>query len=112
MTASATFVYAQKDDALRLPNGALRFKPDAATAAAMQGEPTTKGAGAKGKGGEPALGAGERRVWILRGGQAHEVTVKVGITDGTTTEVVDGDVRESDTAVTEVVVEGAASKHP
>jgi HlyD family secretion protein len=108
MTASVTFVYADRADALRLPNGALRFKPDAATVAAMTGAPAAKGKAAPPKAPPPA--ADERVAWVLRGGKAVEVPVRVGITDGTTTEVVSGDVREGDVAVTEAVADASAGK--
>jgi HlyD family secretion protein len=39
MTATVTFVYAQRADALRISNAALRFKPRSALFAASQREP-------------------------------------------------------------------------
>ncbi len=112
MTASASFVYAQKADVLRVSNGALRFKPDRATAAAMRVEPEKKPDVAPPPGNEPALAADERRVWILRGGRPYEATVKIGITDGTMTEIVAGDLHEGDTAVTEALLDALAPKRP
>jgi HlyD family secretion protein len=108
MTASVTFVYAQRPDVIRVPNGALRFRPDAATASVMAGPPR-KGAAAK-----PAvdLAADERALWLLRDGRPVLVKLRVGITDGSATEVVAGDVRPSDVAITEAVADAAAAKHP
>jgi HlyD family secretion protein len=94
MTANVTFTYASRDDAVRLPNAALRFRPDAATIAAT---------------GVPAPSAprgAERVVWILRDGRAVAETITVGISDGTFTEVVAGNVRPDE----RVVVDAAAPK--
>jgi HlyD family secretion protein len=101
MTASVTFVYAERGDVLRLPNAALRFKPDAATMSAMTG----------GKGGKvEAMKGDDRWVWVLRGGHAVSERVKVGISDGSATEVTAGDLREGDLAITEANAD-AAGKH-
>jgi HlyD family secretion protein len=100
MTASVTFVYAERRDAVRVPNAALRFRPDAATTLAMNG-------------GQPVpnkLATDERVVWVVRGGKAIPARVRVGVSDGTTTEVLGGELREGDAAVTEALVEGAAKK--
>jgi HlyD family secretion protein len=101
MTASVTFVYAQRADALRIPNGALRFKPDAATVLAMTGAAPSASPGAT------RLAVDERVVWLLRAGRAAPERVRVGISDGTATEIREGDVRAGDAAVTEVVVDAA-----
>lgn len=93
MTANVTFIYAQNNDALRIPNAALRFHmPDA-------GGPrvTTGGAGGSPM---PVVGVG-RTVWVLRAGQPAPVPIKTGITDGTYTEVVQGELREGDDLITE-----------
>lgn len=97
MTANVTFVYAEKDSVLRIPNSALRFKPD--TALLEQMGPRSKGPPAN-------LKPRERFVWILKNGQPERETIGIGISDGTVTEVTSGDVREGDRAVTEVL--GAA----
>jgi HlyD family secretion protein len=97
MTANVTFTHALRDDATRLPNAALRFRPDAATAAAMGGPASAAPRG------------DQRVVWLLRGGRATVQTITVGISDGTFTEVVAGDVRPGDHAVVEAI---AAKRAP
>jgi HlyD family secretion protein len=99
MTANASFVYADRPSVLRIPNAALRFKPDAATIASMAG-----GAAA------PALpaGADERVVWLLRRGTATAGVIRIGIGDGTLTEVAEGDVRLGDVVITEATVADGA----
>jgi HlyD family secretion protein len=101
MTANCTFVYATKDDAVRLPNAALRFKPDAATVTAMAGATAAAVRG-------DSLAADQRVIWVLRDGQASPVVVRIGISDGMVTEVEEGAVRAGDVVVTEAVVQAAS----
>jgi HlyD family secretion protein len=103
MTASATFVYAERADVLRVPNAALRFKPDAATIALM----SDPDAGAPVK----AVRADQRVVWVTRGERAEPKLIVIGISDGTATEVVSGDVHPGDVAVAEAVA-AAPGSHP
>jgi HlyD family secretion protein len=93
MTASVTFVYAQKADALRLSNAAFRFHPDAATLAAMGGSSAV-----------PPSNAGQRTVWVLQGERAVPRRVQVGITDGTNTEVVSSELSAGDRLVIDATV--------
>jgi HlyD family secretion protein len=97
MTASVTFPYAQRDDVLRIPNAALRFRPDPATLNAMTSTPL------------PVPNAvGERVVWVLQGGLARPARVQVGISDGTWTEVAAAaGVSEADELVVEASLQGA-----
>ena len=95
MTANVTFVYATRGDVTRLPNAALRFKPDASTVAAM-------GASAAAKNGD--LTADRRVVWVLKGGAVSPRVVRIGISDGMETELLEGDVKAGDVLVTEASV--------
>jgi len=62
------------------------------------------GGGAR-RGGEGHGEAVDRRtLWILRGGQPRGVPVRVGLSDGSLTEIVEGDVKEGDLAVTDVTI--------
>jgi HlyD family secretion protein len=90
MTATVTFVYAQRADVLRVPNAALRFKPDRATLALLEREAPR----------EPSA-PDERIVWLLRAGRAEPVRVRAGISDGAVTEILGGDVRADDVVVVE-----------
>lgn len=77
MTANVTIVTAQKDDPLRVPNGALRFR--------MPNFPLDKKA---------------TRVWVLdRNGQPRQVDVTTGIVDSLSTEIVGGKLREGDRVI-------------
>ena len=105
MTASVTITIAQRDEVVRIPNGALRFRPDDATppsdaplASAPRGRaPERRAAPASAEGGRPG------RVFRLEGGRPVAVAVRLGITDGARTEVVDG------LASGDSVIVGAAS---
>src|SRR5919198_1094812 len=132
MTATVTLIHAEKDDALRVPNAALRFRPPtelSAKFAADGTKPNPNGAQAQGgSGGEGAGGKvekasldgkkkdkkdkgdkGEKRVWVLANGQPQPVPVTLGITDGSFTEV-NGDVlREGDQVITDVESDEEAS---
>jgi HlyD family secretion protein len=108
MTANVTFIYAEKDDVLKVPNAALRFKPPAGlVGAGGAAGPAGAGAGAAGPvaraeggaggpGGRPATKGPEtldrRTIWTLKEGQVSPVRVRTGISDGTFTEVVEGEV--------------------
>jgi HlyD family secretion protein len=100
MTASVTFTYATRDDALRLPNAAIRFKPDAATLAKM--------------GAKPASGVrpDERAVWVLRGERPALEIVRIGISDGTSTEVLSGGMGPDDRAIVEAILPAQTNRGP
>jgi len=109
MTANVTFVYAERANALRVPNATLRFRPDTALLAAMAagsggGRPRVRPASATS---EPADGPDRRTIWVLRGETAVPVAVGIGISDGTHTEIVEGDLRDGDRVVVDAESAGA-----
>ena len=95
MTANVVFVAAQKDNVLRLRNAALRFQPDPQLLSKL---------GVKPSAGSSAPAPGERAVWVLRGGYPVPVTVSVGISDGTWTELLGGDIHPGDKLITDMSV--------
>lgn len=50
-----------------------------------------------------------RKIYVLEGGQVRSVEIKAGLSDGTFTEVLDGDLKEGDLIITDTVVSGAKS---
>ncbi|MCE9615299.1 MAG: efflux RND transporter periplasmic adaptor subunit [Lentisphaerae bacterium] len=80
MTANLACEVARREQVLKVPNSALRFRPDGATGAES------------GKGAE-AMSAGPigPRIWVLaaEGGVPEPLTVTLGISDGTATEIMD-----------------------
>jgi HlyD family secretion protein len=126
MTANCTFVYAEKDDVLRIPNTALRFRPPAYMLAAAEKAAAERAAAAKADGdragdkpaagaqprpgggavragagpGRPA-GADARTVWVMRDSAPVPLRIRVGISDGAQSEVVEGELKPGDQVVTD-----------
>ncbi len=77
MTANVTIITAQKEDPLRVPNGALRFR--------MPNVPVDKKV---------------TRVWMLdQSDRPRQVDVATGIADSLSTEIVDGILKEGDRVI-------------
>jgi HlyD family secretion protein len=77
MTANVTIVTDRKEDPLRVPNGALRFR--------MPNVPIDKKA---------------TRVWVLdRENQPHQVEMTTGIVDSLFTEIAEGPLKEGDRVI-------------
>jgi HlyD family secretion protein len=93
MTANVTFVYAQKESVLHVPNAALRFKPDPTLLEHMGVRADALA----------TLKPNERFIWILKNGKPQREVVTIGITDGSQTEIKSGPVRDGDHAVIEAL---------
>jgi HlyD family secretion protein len=151
MTANITFISAEKDDVVRVPNAALRFRPTpeiftalgmpvpaavreaadrnrsgaasggARNAGGGQGA-RTGGPGGGGSGRARAGGRGEgptdrRTVWMLRDGKPQTLSLRIGLSDGNLTELVEGDLHPGDSVIvdaspTESQPEAAAPTGP
>jgi HlyD family secretion protein len=114
MTANVEFLVSRKEDVLKIPNAALRFRPlserqpPAQVAAAGQagGPGPEAGGGAGRRGGSPNAGQGSRNreggvnrqgtVYTIRDQKAIPVRVRLGISDGSYSEVVAGDLKAGD----------------
>jgi HlyD family secretion protein len=118
MTANVEFLVSQKSAVLRIPNAALRFKPPserqppaqvAATQAAARNPAAAGGAGAARRSGGPGSGQGQRSregggnrqgtVYVLRDQQAMPVRLRLGISDGSFTEIAGGEIKEGDQVI-------------
>jgi HlyD family secretion protein len=115
MTANVTFIYAEKDSALRVANAALRFRPtpemlgktpkqDSTSSSPLGGAPMrwmrpNQGEAKKNYSDAPP---DQRTVWMLLDGAPKATKIKVGVSDGTVTEIADGDVKEGDLLITDV----------
>jgi len=103
MTANVTIVITVKDDVLRIPNAALRFRPErSADGPAKQPRANANAGGKKGPGGPS--------VWVLDGGRPKRVGITPGISDGIWTEVAAGDLKEGEPVITDSVQRGAGSR--
>lgn len=95
MTANVNFVTDRRSDVLKVANTALRFRPPgvgASAAESMRGSAAQQ-ARPPAERRPGAAGSAEGLVWVLgRDGRPVPVQVTVGITDGTSTEIVLGDL--------------------
>ena len=126
MTANLTITIDERNNVLKVPNSALRFTPQdadrqrtGAGARAGQGQGRRRqqqGDGAQGGGGEnrfapasaPVLPGQIRVVWVLgQNNKPERRRITVGLSDGSSTEVVDGDLREGDMVITGQTLTGA-----
>src|SRR5438874_9616243 len=88
MTANVSIVIAHRDDVLKISNAALRYRP--ANAPTPERSPSGQNRGGAGGAGSAGPRVRGRTVYVLRGGEAQPVQIKTGISDGTTTEVMEG----------------------
>jgi HlyD family secretion protein len=98
MTANVSIVGAHRDSALRISNAALRFRPPDVTPAVGQRE----------RRGRPTEASTERTIYVPRGAKPVPVEIKVGISDGIFTEILDG-LKEGDRVVTAMTGRPASS---
>ncbi len=121
MTANVTFVLEQVTDVIKIPNAALRMRltPDQMRAMAeyyglrrpngANGRAPAAGGSASGApGGNGAPGGfaarlGDKRmVWKLEDGKPKMVLIKPGLTDGSATQLVEGELKPQDLLITEI----------
>jgi HlyD family secretion protein len=122
MTANVQFLVSRKEDVLAIPNMAIRFKPpdqkdeaqellrqDQSRAAPRVGARRTSRTGGGGGG-----GARERRVriYVLRNSKPQPIEVQLGITDGSKTEVRDGELNENDAVIIGMASSATNSTQP
>lgn len=104
MTATARIVTENRENALLVPNTALRFAPSvskgsgSAVDSLMMGPPRQSNKVSKEVGGVTTQR--KNTVWVLRGGNAQEVDIITGASDGTRTEVISGDLKSGDLVIT------------
>jgi HlyD family secretion protein len=125
MTANVTIIVAAKEDVLKVPNAALRFKPPSKDGSpplrpepsrnATSGPPgmapgDSRGSarmGMRGPGSDSTSGPNRSgvsktyAVWVLAEGKPKRVPLTIGISDGAFTEIVTGDLKEQQEVITE-----------
>jgi len=101
MTATVNIETARRDDVLRVPSAALRFRPTSfpASLADTPERRRTSSSGAS----QPKLPDGTGRLWLDENGRLTLHPVKVGLDNGTFTELVESDLTEGTKVVTNVV---------
>ena len=144
MTANLIITIDERNNVLKVPNAALRFTPQDASARRGQGQGQGQGQGnGAGSGGgqrrrqqdgnsnnagtssDSQQGSGERRfapasapvlegqtrlVWVLgQDGKPQSRRIKVGLTDGSSTEVVEGSLQEGEIVITGQTISSSSS---
>jgi HlyD family secretion protein len=102
MTANVAIIVAHKDDVLQIKNAALRYRPPDATPVETKRTSTSRpGRPGGGRSSAGQKGRAERTVYVSPSGASRPqpVQVKTGISDGITTEVIEG-LKEGDRVVT------------
>ena len=132
MTANLTITIDERNNVLKVPNSALRFMPQDASGQRssagaggnsngqgrrrQQGD-SANGSSQQGSGNQsqfapasaPVLAGQTRLVWVLgQDGKPQSRRIKVGLTDGVATEVVEGDLNEGDMVITGQTLTGAS----
>jgi HlyD family secretion protein len=129
MTATVNITYAERTDVLAISNAAVRFRPPleltstpghpepfSATLPASNSERRPRRSAQAGQrpGAESRAGGGDTRasqnrtVWILQGNKPVPAAIGAGLSDGTVTEVVGGNLREGDLAITDATIAGGS----
>ena len=106
MTANVSVMIAHRDGALKIPNAALRFRPESAKkeSGKVSGPPPKAGEQVKSAQGDQGRTG---RVWVVSAeGRPTPVSITLGITDGTFSEVIGGNLGEG----AEVIVEQTSGK--
>ncbi|MCK4390674.1 MAG: efflux RND transporter periplasmic adaptor subunit [Desulfobacterales bacterium] len=113
MTATAEIITKRVEDAILVPNGALRFTPPAPEAETSRRGRSMLRAILPGPPRRPAkqrkvlhAGKSEHRVWTLRDEQPVAIPVTIGSSDGRMTEVVAGDLKPGLPLLVDVVRPG------
>ena len=92
MTANVSILTAVKKDILKIPNAAMRFRPS---------DKNKMNAQQKGFG-----------VWQMVNGELRRIPVSAGISDGSFTEVISGDIREGQEIIIESLDESKGTSPP
>jgi HlyD family secretion protein len=114
MTATLTIEVTRRDNVLRIPSAALRFKPSRAVLVALAKGQSDGGGQATGArpvatAGSATTPAGRGTVWTYEGGALRPVEVTVGASDGSFTELVSGDIHEGTMLATRATLPGSSS---
>src|SRR4029453_5444284 len=122
MTANVQFLVNRKKDVLTIPNMAMRFNPpdqkdeaqellrreQTRAAPTVGARKTSRSPGGVGGGG--ARGGRRITLYILSAGKAEPVEVQLGITDGSKTEVREGEIKENDLVIIGLASAGTQSQ--
>ena len=127
MTANLTITIDERNNVLKVPNAALRFRPQTANAQNRSGNGDNSGTQRQsraqrnadgGQGGQenrltpsssPVVAGQNRLVWVLgQDGKPQARRVSVGLSDGSATEIVSGNLQEGDVIIIGETISGQA----
>jgi HlyD family secretion protein len=122
MTANLTITIDERNDVLKVPNAALRFTPQDGSRQRNRAQDQS-GEGSQGQrrqrqqgdnnfapASSPVLEGQTRIVWIMgQDGSPERRRIKVGLSDGASTEVVEGELKEGDMIITGQQISGSSS---
>ena len=114
MTADLTFIIARRDNVIKIPNAAFRYTPSSVAGAstgnsnggrrantASLDQTSNSERTAITRSTSPVLAGQTRIIWILdQNKQPQRSEVKIGISDGTATEMAEGELKEGDQIIT------------
>jgi HlyD family secretion protein len=108
MTGTAEITTLTRDNALLVPNAALRFSPAAAAAPQKQQGRSIVGTLMPRPPSQPKKvrappSEGPPRVWVLRNGSPEAIEVRTGATNGKITEIIGGELKAGMEVITEAV---------
>jgi len=130
MTANLTVTIDERNNVLKVPNAALRFTPQDTSARSGSGSGNGQGrrqqnangatdAAKSGNGSDvqfaratdPVLAGQTRAVWVMgQDGTPQRRRIKIGLTDGAATEVVEGNLVECEMVITGQTLSSSAAK--
>jgi len=130
MTANLTVTIDERNNVLKVPNAALRFTPQDTSARSGSGsgngqgrrQQNANGATDTAKSGngsdvqfaratDPVLAGQTRAVWVMgQDGTPQRRRIKIGLTDGAATEVVEGNLVEGEMVITGQTLSSSAAK--
>ena len=110
MTANVSILIAHRDNVLQIKNAVLRYRPADATPTEARSTSASSPSGARSSGGRERR-SGERTVYVLSGGRPKPTQIKTGISDGISTEVLEG-LKEGDRVVTAELTSTSLSSSP
>jgi len=111
MTTNLIFFIAERNNVIKIPNAALRFTPQGMTArqireALPEAQRRTEIASAT----DPVLEGQQRVIWIQGADKKPQPRlIKIGITDGSATEMIEGNLKEGETVIVGLNVTGQNS---
>ena len=108
MTATADIVVDVIKDALQIPNAALRFSPTEGELKRFSEKSQPKSETSKDETAEKVK-RDQQKVWIVQDGKIVQVTIVIGETDNTDTEVKSGDLKPGDLIIINTATKGTGS---